>query len=667
MSVTSREIGTLIVVVLKARNLPNKRHIGKQAPYCLVTHNTEKRRTKVIKRGGQHPEWDDEFRFTICEDVQDVPRPVHGSDLPPPLPPKRSKGPRKIKGGCFLKLQCYADDARDPDFIGETMVDLTEALTKGETDEWFTLMNKDKYAGEVYLELTFWSNEPPPEKKYPGKPAPSKTYGGPGSFTPIDGSPLPSTGSSVLATPPRGVPNDPEVNHLNSLPSHIRLSTSRPELYTPIYEQKHGPSPSTVDHLANDFSELGMIDDRRRESYPPASNTIRPSTSVGFSARQSESLDLHGHPAGSGFVYDNLPPPTAPTAHTTPPQYRPPYENISVSGYSRHGRPRYSMPSSSSGFVPAQTPVPAPVSYSSALTYPTETSGFTSPHGHLAHPPPSPHPLPPASFPSQFHHHGHIGYASVPPTPAPSVATNPPGVTPLGLSHSMNEPISHAYHHSPEQGVPFPSNVPHEYMNGSSVPLPLPTSSIPPPASSTPPQVRPRYPSASPSPPREFVHQAPAPTLSTSTGSRPLPLPGQSQRDRRMSVAGSTFTGNGSPQNPLPPVPQYRRVPSSQSLSLPTQLPNPYPEVHGHRNISPARPALPQPPGVHHSTPTKYQAINAPPPLPDMPPHKQLPPPMPSSSFGDNTYFQGLPPRSPLPHTNHGQSLPPPPLPADWQ
>lgn len=24
--------------------------------------------------------------------------------------------------------------------------------------EWFTLMNKDKYCGEVYLELTFWSN-----------------------------------------------------------------------------------------------------------------------------------------------------------------------------------------------------------------------------------------------------------------------------------------------------------------------------------------------------------------------------------------------------------------------------------------------------------------------------------------------------------------------------
>jgi hypothetical protein len=71
-------------------------------------------------------------------------------------------------------LACFAAD-KEPELIGEATVDLTEALTKGETDgthmllsigvstlrcysEWFTLLNKDKYSGEVYLELTFWSN-----------------------------------------------------------------------------------------------------------------------------------------------------------------------------------------------------------------------------------------------------------------------------------------------------------------------------------------------------------------------------------------------------------------------------------------------------------------------------------------------------------------------------
>lgn len=74
-----------------------------------------------------------------------------------------------------MALACYADDPREPELIGEAQVDLTEVLTKGETDgassytflvdccadrhiEWFTLLHKDKYCGEVYLELTFWSN-----------------------------------------------------------------------------------------------------------------------------------------------------------------------------------------------------------------------------------------------------------------------------------------------------------------------------------------------------------------------------------------------------------------------------------------------------------------------------------------------------------------------------
>ena len=192
MTTTARDIGTLIVVVLKAvglllfedlrltnsysltlqRNLPNKRQFGKQDPYCVVLLNGETRKTKVIKRGGQHPEWDEEIRFTIYEDSEAL----RGSDdgAPPPLPPKAGRGPKKIQGGEKMALACFAAD-KEPELIGEATVDLTEALTKGETDgaqlllsmmcsrltyhsEWFTLLNKDKYSGEVYLELTFWSN-----------------------------------------------------------------------------------------------------------------------------------------------------------------------------------------------------------------------------------------------------------------------------------------------------------------------------------------------------------------------------------------------------------------------------------------------------------------------------------------------------------------------------
>lgn len=61
-------------------------------------------------------------------------RTAHGDGTPPPLPPKDDKKLKKIKGGKTMKLACYADDPREPDLIGDAEVDLTEVLTKGETD-----------------------------------------------------------------------------------------------------------------------------------------------------------------------------------------------------------------------------------------------------------------------------------------------------------------------------------------------------------------------------------------------------------------------------------------------------------------------------------------------------------------------------------------------------
>lgn len=78
----------------------------------------------------------------------------------------------------MMKVACYADDAREPDLIGEGLVDLTEVITKGESDgalnltsklwivtysflEWYTLTYKDRFAGKVYLEMTLYSNVSP--------------------------------------------------------------------------------------------------------------------------------------------------------------------------------------------------------------------------------------------------------------------------------------------------------------------------------------------------------------------------------------------------------------------------------------------------------------------------------------------------------------------------
>jgi len=97
----------------------------------VVVLNGESRKTKIIRRGGQHPEWDEEIRFTIYEDSEDLNASDDGS--PPPLPPKAGRGPKKIQGGEKMVLACFAAD-KEPELIGETMVDLNEVLTKGETD-----------------------------------------------------------------------------------------------------------------------------------------------------------------------------------------------------------------------------------------------------------------------------------------------------------------------------------------------------------------------------------------------------------------------------------------------------------------------------------------------------------------------------------------------------
>jgi len=47
-----------------------------------------------------------------------------------------------------MRLLCYADDPREPELIGEAVVDLSEALKKGETDGQ-SLVNHPE-AADVY-------------------------------------------------------------------------------------------------------------------------------------------------------------------------------------------------------------------------------------------------------------------------------------------------------------------------------------------------------------------------------------------------------------------------------------------------------------------------------------------------------------------------------------
>ncbi|KWU41420.1 hypothetical protein RHOSPDRAFT_12033, partial [Rhodotorula sp. JG-1b] len=134
---TSQErlLGTLIVIVLRAKNLPNRVRIGKQNPYCTITYGLHKKRTDTIERGGQQPEWDAEFRHSLGTPVVST----------------------CAAGKRVLKVACWADDARDPKLIGEGELDIEETIQKGKYDNWVQLERKGRYAGEVYLELTWYS------------------------------------------------------------------------------------------------------------------------------------------------------------------------------------------------------------------------------------------------------------------------------------------------------------------------------------------------------------------------------------------------------------------------------------------------------------------------------------------------------------------------------
>lgn len=145
MASTPNILGTLVIIVMKAKNLPNKVKIGKQNPFATLAYGINKKKTTTIERGGQAPTWDEEFRFEIPEDMDDVVAdgamvsktggvlPVSTVAAPATLV-KEKPLPGKKMGKKVLRLACWADDSRDPKLIGEVHIELDEILKKGAKD-----------------------------------------------------------------------------------------------------------------------------------------------------------------------------------------------------------------------------------------------------------------------------------------------------------------------------------------------------------------------------------------------------------------------------------------------------------------------------------------------------------------------------------------------------
>ncbi|KAF8865046.1 hypothetical protein BDZ45DRAFT_711433 [Acephala macrosclerotiorum] len=320
MTVDGPEIGTLVVIVDRAKNLPNRKTIGKQDPYCAARLGKEAKKTETDRRGGQTPRWDQELRYT-----------VHDS-------------PDYYQ----LKVSVFNDDKKT-DLIGETWVDLKEVVVPGggQNDIWHNLSCKGKYAGEIRLEITYYDTRPQQERPEKLKQAGANGVedGGRESLrgprqpkAPVKRRPLPSdpvsggSGPSPMVTPdhvhtpPRGYQSPSYIPNQSPLQS-VEYSTPPSQFSrSQGYESRsptngHGPSPGVI---AATPAPQPIQHDRYEIYDPMARSEFTPSRDTNGHKHRENSFDTEPR-YGSRYElaqpdeYDSPPspggPPPPPPAH----------------------------------------------------------------------------------------------------------------------------------------------------------------------------------------------------------------------------------------------------------------------------------------------------------------------------------------------------------------
>ncbi|KAI1763954.1 hypothetical protein GGR53DRAFT_495605 [Hypoxylon sp. FL1150] len=297
MSVDGPEIGTLVLIIDRAKNLPNRKTIGKQDPYCAARLAKEAKKTTTDIRGGQTPKWDQELRFL-----------VHDS-------------PDYYQ----LKLSVFNDD-RKTELIGETWIDLRDIVVRGggQSDQWHNLNCKGKYAGEVRIEITYYDSRPKVEKPA-AKPnavaSSTDTEAAGGSQKPaVKRRPLPSdpvTGQApspavaeAVHTPARTQPPASFVPTQQSPLSAIEYSTppshrpsTQPDQYSPAHPS--AGQYSTPTHRP-DYSQPRILD--RNYQFPPHENQHPRHSDSSYS--RSYEQDLRASFGHSQPSYETPSPPT---------------------------------------------------------------------------------------------------------------------------------------------------------------------------------------------------------------------------------------------------------------------------------------------------------------------------------------------------------------------
>lgn len=310
MTVDGPVIGTLVAVVDRAKNLPNRKTIGKQDPYCAARLGKEAKKTTTDIRGGQTPKWDQELRFT-----------VHDS-------------PDYYQ----LKMSVFTDDKKT-DLIGEAWIDLKGIIVVGggQNDMWQGLTCRGKYAGEIRVEITFYDSRPRPERPAAKQRQQAATEPDAGASlrqkTPVKRRPLPSdpvTGEAPT-TPPTAVPTPQEQlrtprSHAKSASYSAYIPTQSPlqsvEYSTPpqgarplTSRDPYTPSPHSAHRHGHRVSESHGTPSRAQDERYGERNQASPYDHQEPRGSQASFSEFHELPDDRGipspFDHEAPPPPPA--------------------------------------------------------------------------------------------------------------------------------------------------------------------------------------------------------------------------------------------------------------------------------------------------------------------------------------------------------------------
>ncbi|KAH8554978.1 hypothetical protein BGW37DRAFT_481926 [Umbelopsis sp. PMI_123] len=321
------------------------------------------------------------------------------------------------EGKTKMMVQLFDEDKRKEDLISEGEIDLTEVLKNGEQDDWFDLQYKGRPAGQIYLELTFYSASAPPRPAaQPVRmPPQQRPHGPPVHQQQRPGPPLPQQNVPGVGPAPYRPPPTPEqLQQINQM--------ARPHVPPPL---NGPPAPSNSAPL-----------------YPPnRPANQRPSPPGGF----------------------NVVPQTYPNQHTGRPQPYPKQQAGPQQPYPKQqAGPPQPYPNHQPGGGPLPPPSHSPEGYNRPPYPPSQQPPGAYPPAPQNQPPslltsaynPQGRPPPPNSQPQHYPHGGYTGGFQ----PQPPQGQRPP-YPPAGGGPSMAIPEpQHFSSYQPsfdEKGQPF--------------------------------------------------------------------------------------------------------------------------------------------------------------------------------------------------------------------